>query len=152
MNRKILAEFTTMCMIYDGNMIFVQDRNDADWPGVAFPGGHVEKGESFNDAVVREIYEETGLYIKNPKLCGIKQFENQDFSRYIVLLYKTNEFRGNLHSSDEGRMKWINKFDLKKYNLAKDFDELFKVFDDDSLSEMAYEKNYENNDYSIKLF
>ncbi len=120
--------------------------------GCAFPGGHVEKGESFNDAVVREIYEETGLYIKNPKLCGIKQFENKDFSRYIVLLYKTNEFSGNLHSSDEGRMKWINKFDLNKYNLAKDFEELFKVFDDDSLSEMAYEKHHENNDYSIKLF
>ena len=63
-----------MCMIYDdaGN-ILVQDRVSKSWGGVTFPGGHIEKGESIVESVIREIKEETGLDIKKPKICGVKQ-------------------------------------------------------------------------------
>ena len=44
------AELTVMCMICDGTKILVQDRVNKDWPGVTFPGGHVEPGEAFTDA------------------------------------------------------------------------------------------------------
>ena len=66
-------------MVYDnqGN-ILVQDRLDPDWPGVTFPGGHVEPGESFTKAVIREVWEETGLIIEHPRLCGLKQFPEED--------------------------------------------------------------------------
>ena len=58
------AIFTNLCMIYDdaGNLL-VQDRKDPQWPGITFPGGHVEPGESFVESVIREVYEETGLTI-----------------------------------------------------------------------------------------
>ncbi|GIO24085.1 8-oxo-dGTP diphosphatase [Oceanobacillus sp. J11TS1] len=76
MSRSELAIFTNMCMIEnEKGQILVQDRQNPNWPGVTFPGGHIEKGESFHDAVVREIEEETGLHIKNPVLCGTKQFQ-----------------------------------------------------------------------------
>lgn len=73
MARAESAIFTNMCMIYDdkGN-ILVQDRKNPDWPGITFPGGHVEPGESFVCSVIREVKEETGLDIENPQLCGIK--------------------------------------------------------------------------------
>lgn len=52
MERTESVIFTNMCMIYDdaGNVL-VQDRLNPDWPGITFPGGHVEAGESFTDAV-----------------------------------------------------------------------------------------------------
>jgi 8-oxo-dGTP diphosphatase len=78
----------------------------------------------------------------NPTLCGIKQFPT-DCGRYIVLLYKANEYEGILTSSEEGEMEWVDREELVKYNLAKDFLELLKVFDNNNLSEFQYVINGE---------
>ena len=57
MSRSEAAIFTNMCMISDGNgNVLVQDRRDPDWPGITFPGGHVEPGEAFADSVIREVF------------------------------------------------------------------------------------------------
>lgn len=130
------AEFTNMCMICDGTRILVQDRVNPSWSGVTFPGGHVELGESFVDSVIREVKEETGLEVANVHLCGIKQFIPKDGSyRYIVLLYKTSTFSGELKSSEEGRVFWIEREELKKYKLPHGFDSMLDIFENDDLSE-----------------
>ena len=49
---------TNMCMVFDGNKVLVQDKTDDDYSGIIFPGGHVEKGESFTDAVIRHLAAE----------------------------------------------------------------------------------------------
>lgn len=136
MARRETVVLTNMCMVYDnqGN-ILVQDRLDPDWPGVTFPGGHVEPGESFTKAVIREVWEETGLTIEHPRLCGLKQFPEEDGTRYIVMLYKTNQFSGELRSSREGNVFWIKRDELENYPLPVSFDQLIHVFEDDSLGE-----------------
>ena len=136
MARRETVVLTNMCMVYDnqGN-ILVQDRLDPDWPGVTFPGGHVEPGESFTKAVIREVWEETGLTIEHPRLCGLKQFPEEDGTRYIVMLYKTNQFSGELRSSREGNVFWIKRSELENYPLPVSFDQLIHVFEDDSLGE-----------------
>ena len=91
---------TNMCMVYDGNKVLVQDRLNKNWKGLTFPGGHIEKHESFTDAVIREVKEETGLTIFNPQLCGIKQWPDSKSVRYIVLFYKTDKFEGELKPID----------------------------------------------------
>ena len=55
MNRRESVEFVNMCMIKNGDKVLVQDRVSPDWPGITFPGGHVERSESFVDAVIREV-------------------------------------------------------------------------------------------------
>ena len=137
MARRETVVLTNMCMVYDhqGN-ILVQDRLDPDWPGVTFPGGHVEPGESFTRAVIREVWEETGLTIEAPQLCGLKQFWEDDGTRYIVFLYKANRFSGELRSSREGKVFWIKRSELMNYQLPVSFPEMLRVFEDDGVGEL----------------
>ena len=130
---------TNMCMVYDdkGNVL-VQDKIDENWGGLTFPGGHVEKGESFVDSVIREVYEETGLKIENPRICGTKDWPREDGSRYIVVFYKTNKFSGTLKSSDEGEVNWMPLEQMKKEKMASDMDDMLKVFLQDDISEFHY--------------
>ena len=144
------AIFTNMCMIYDGQgNILVQDRKASDWPGICFPGGHVEKGESFVESVIREVKEETGLDIENPILCGTKQFQTDNDARYVVFFYKTNRFSGTLCSSDEGEVFWIPRKDLSQYKLSIDLEEMVQIMESDTLSEFYYYK--ENDEWKRKL-
>ena len=136
MAREEVCILTNMCMVYDGNHILVQDRLDPKWPGLTFPGGHVESKESFVDSVIREVKEETGLDIANVQLCGVKQFTHREGKyRYIVFFYKTNTYSGELKSSEEGNVFWIDKSELKDYVLADGFESMFEVFDNDNLTE-----------------
>lgn len=70
MRRTENVELTVLCLVQDGNRILLQNRVKNDWQGYILPGGHVEHGESFVDAVIREMKEETGLDIINPRLEG----------------------------------------------------------------------------------
>lgn len=137
MARTEQVELTCLCMIYKDDKILLQNRIKKDWQGYTLPGGHIEQGESFVDAVIREMKEETGLDIKNPKLCGMKQFPI-DGGRYLVVLFKTNEFSGELVSSEEGQMEWIARSDMNKVNLVSDLWELLQVMEDDNLTEFQY--------------
>ena len=131
--------FANMCMICDdmGNVL-VQDRVDPKWLGITFPGGHVESGESFTDAVEREVLEETGLKISAPRLCGIKDWIEEDGTRYVVHLYQTNQCEGKVISSEEGGVFWLPLRDLPRQKLASGMDLMLKVFCEDSLSEMFF--------------
>ena len=142
MSRTETVTLTNMCMICDGTRVLVQNRTNPDWPGITFPGGHVEKGESFTDAVIREVFEETGLTIASPKLCGIKDWPEDDGSRYMVLLYKTDRFSGTLKSSEEGEVFWVEREELKSMKLAEWMDTPLEVFLNDDISEdFFYKKN-----------
>ena len=150
MARKENAIFTVLCMVCDENgNILVEDRIDPSWPGVTLPGGHVEPEESFTDAAIRETYEETGLTIQNPQLCGVKQFMYDAQTRYVVFLYKANQYTGTVTSSDEGNVFWVHRNDLKNYPLVADFDQLLQVFEDSNLNEFIYRKD--NHNWTVEL-
>ncbi len=139
------CELTNMVMIEnpENGQVLVQKRVKY-WTGVTFPGGHIEKGESFTASAVREVKEETGLDIKNPKLCGTVHWCHKDTDeRYIVLLYKATQFSGELvDKTDEGEVFWINKEDFKNYQLSPNFDTYLKVFlSDDNEAFGLYNKD-----------
>ena len=150
MARKEQAIFTVLCMVSDGNgNILVEDRLDPDWPGNCLPGGHVEPGESFTAAANRETFEETGLVMEDPRLCGVKQFQTNDDARYVVFFFKASRYHGTLRSSSEGEVFWISRDSLTGHRLVPDLEEMLKVFESPDLNEFYYYKD--GNDWGLKL-
>ncbi len=131
---------TNICLVYQGNKILVIDRQKKDWPGLTFPGGHVEKDEDFDTSVKREVKEETGLTIYKPVLCGIEEFKTENEDRYLMLYYKTDRFKGKLKDSKEGKVFWIDRKELKKHKLSLDLERILKIMESDELSELIYYK------------
>ena len=145
MAREEKAVFTNMCMITDGNgNVLVLDRLNPDWPGITFPGGHVEPGEAFTLSVIREVYEETGLTIEDPVLCGTKQFQTKTGARYVVFFYKASAYHGALLSSSEGKVFWLPRAELPNQILAPDMMEMVRVMESENLSEFYYQ-NVDSN-------
>ena len=130
---------TNICMIRDGSKILVEDKKSGG--GIIFPGGHVEKHEPIVDSVIREMKEETGLTIRNPELRGVKDWINEDGSRYIVFLFRADQFSGELRSSEEGRVFWVEIEDVLKLNWIWHMDGLMKILVDDAYSELFLESD-----------
>ena len=144
MSRVEEVELTNMCMICDGKgNVLVQDKkNNPYWSGWNFPGGHVEPGEYVTPSVIREMQEETGLLIENPKLCGIKEFhKSKDGKRYIVFLYVADKYSGEIKSSNEGNVFWYPLSELRASGkLIDGFEEMLNVFTDENISEVYYQR------------
>ena len=137
MSRTESVELTVLCLVEDGDRILLQNRVKKDWQGYTLPGGHVEPGESFVDAVIREMKEETGLTVTDPRLAGVKQFPIEN-GRYIVLLFKAIRWTGELVSSEEGQMEWVEYGKLSEINTVDDLEELLKVINSPELTEFQY--------------
>ncbi len=134
---------TNMCMVKDKDgRVLVQNRRDPGFPGIIFPGGHLEKGESAYASVIREVYEETGIVVKNPTLCGIKEFYTKDGARYIVFLYRADDFDGELRSSDEGEAFWVERGKLFDYRTASSLDWMVQVFEGSEPKELWFHDGF----------
>ena len=143
------VEFTNLCMVRDGDRVLVIDRKKEDWPGITFPGGHVEAGESFTEAVIREVKEETGLRITSPQMCGMKNWV-EDGIRYVVLFYKTEKFDGDLISSEEGEVWWEDLKELPNLDLSLDMEDMLRIFLEEDLTEFFYYQYGEDWKYDLK--
>ena len=131
-------EMTNMVMIQDGHTgkVLVQDRVKS-WKGLSFPGGHVENGESIVDSAIREVREETGLDVKNLKSCGvIYWYNNKTHDKYIVFLFKTKDYSGDLITEcDEGRNFWITIDGLRNTPSENQTPQYLPMFLEDKYSE-----------------
>ena len=115
---------TNMCMIYreDGSFL-VENRLKNDWPGINFPGGHVEPNESLEESVIREIKEETGLTIRDVEQVGAFEWNViEEGVRHLCILFRTKSYEGEIVSSKEGPIFWLKEKDLSSYPLSTDFE------------------------------
>ena len=112
----------TLCYINNGHKTLMlhrikkeNDIHEGKWNGL---GGKLESGESPEECVIREVYEESGLIIKNPNLRGIMTFPKfDDIDDWLVFLYTATDFNGDLIESNEGVLKWINNNEILNLNL-----------------------------------
>ena len=127
-----------MCLINDGaGRVLVQDKIHARWPGITFPGGHVDDGESVYDSAVREVKEETGLTVYDLHQAGlIHMYDPETRERRMIFLFKASRCEGEaVEGTEEGRVFWAPLADLETMRLAPNMREYLKVFLDDGINE-----------------
>ena len=108
---KVTMILATLCYVKrDGHTLMVHrnkkasDIHEGKWNGL---GGKFEAGEMPEECVVREILEESGLSLQNPKLCGLLMFPNFKGNDWYVFVFTATEFSGELIDSPEGKLEWI---------------------------------------------
>lgn len=142
------TEMVNMVMVHDPatNRVVVQNRVQY-WCGAAFPGGHVEDGESIYESAIREVWEETGLTVTGLIPCGIMHwFNNRTGDRYMVWFYKTTQFTGELlPATEEGSVCWVELDRIRELKLAPNFDQYLEMFLDKGYSEIFCSWNDEDN-------
>lgn len=118
-----------MVMLYKENGEFlVVDREKQDWPGINFPGGHVEDEESIEDSAIREMKEETGLNVHSLENVGYFEWNViQEGVRHLAILFRSNDFDGEIIPSEEGKVFWIKKEDVAKHPISVDFDKVLEI-------------------------
>ena len=133
------CEFTNMIMIQDPETgMVVAEKRVKYWCGYCFPGGHLENGESMYESAVREAREETGLEVRNLRHCGtVYWYNRKNGDRYLVFLYKTTDFTGELlRETEEGALCWVTLEDLMhKLPTPPNFREYLELFTNDDLQE-----------------
>ena len=108
---------TTLCYIEkNGAYLMIHrtkkknDENKDKWIGI---GGKIEDGESPHDCIKREIYEDTGLTVKNPLYRGLVTFVSDTYGTEYMHLFSASDFSGKLNTEcEEGRLEWISKKEL----------------------------------------
>lgn len=104
------------------------------------PGGKVDQGESFDQALLREVYEETGLKISLDHVVGVSE-QNLHIIRAVHIIMAGNIIGGEMNlSSEHDGYAWVFTENLSQYELA-DWMELFvqNYFKEESAEEKSKE-------------
>jgi len=89
--------------------------HEGKWNGL---GGKSHSGEAPEECVIREVKEESGLDILNPKLRGVMTFPKfKDQEDWLVFLFTVTDFSGDMIDSDEGVLKWIPDHEISSLHL-----------------------------------
>lgn len=115
-------KLTTLCYIKTNNKTLMLHRNrkqndihEGKWNGL---GGHIEQGETPEECITREVFEESGLTLIDPQLRGILTFPLfDDYEDEYTFLFTATEFEGDLIDSDEGTLEWIDDSGVLDLNL-----------------------------------
>lgn len=98
-------------MIQKDNQVLVQNRLNPNWPGIVFPGGKLEKGESPEHALVREIQEELNTTIEVGELIETVEYDYPSF-HLKMYCYLCQRVSGQLDLLEHSAAKWLTKATL----------------------------------------
>lgn len=112
---------STLCYLEKDNKYLMllrnkkeKDVNEGKWIGV---GGKCEKGESPEECVIRETFEETGIKLESLKMRGVMTFTSEGWEDEYIFVYTSDKFSGHITECNEGELAWIDKDKIMDLNL-----------------------------------
>ena len=120
-------------VIVNEGKILLEKRKNAPGKGKwSIPGGLVELGESTEQAVIREVKEETGLEVEEPRLIDVVNNVSLDGKgrikyHYVIVDYTAKVKRGvPKAASDADELKWVLLSEVQQYDLTESFRDFFQ--------------------------
>ena len=112
---------TTICYIEKNDCFLMlhrtkkkDDQSHDKWIGV---GGKLEKDESPDECIIREVREETGLTLTSYRLRGIMTFVSDVWETEYMFIYTADEFQGEIQPCEEGELQWVRKEEVMHLHL-----------------------------------
>ena len=112
---------STLCYLEKDNKYLMllrnkkeNDVNEGKWIGV---GGKCEKGESPEECVIRETFEETGIKLESLKMRGVMTCASEGWEDEYIFVYTSDKFSGHITECNEGELAWIDKDKIMDLNL-----------------------------------
>ena len=144
-------EITTMCALIRQDKVLMINRKK-NWHGWAFPGGHLEPGESMTQCVIREMREETGVRVEQLHYKGIANIYNsRSKKRHIIANFIADKFVGEINNTcDEGNLEWFNVAEIKQLHMAEGMEYRLPLFLEDGIQELYIEWNEQQGYTKVK--
>lgn len=128
------VKLTTLCYIEkeDSYLMLhrvkkVNDENHDKWIGV---GGKFEYGESPEECLLREVWEETGLLLKKYQFRGLVTFVSDEWGTEYMHLFTATEYEGEMKECEEGELIWVPKRRIEDLNLWEGDKVFFRLLDE----------------------
>ena len=109
---------TTLCYLLQGDQVLLlhrvkkeNDLNRDKWIGI---GGKFEEGESPEECLLREAWEETGLTLTDYRYRGIVTFVSNEWEGEYMHLYTATGWTGALKECNEGVLEWVSRDKMKE--------------------------------------
>ena len=120
-------------IILDGDQILLEKRKNSPGKGKwTVPGGLVELGESMEQAVIREVEEETRLEVYDPRLVDVVNYislgeRGSVMYHYVIVDYLVTVKDGKLKAaSDADALRWVPFNEVEEYDLTESFRWFFR--------------------------
>lgn len=111
----------TNCLIVNNNKVLLLKKPRYGW--YAMPGGKMEPKETIKEAVIREVFEETGLNVINPKIMSIATMNKTSATPpkddWMMFTFVAESYTGTLvEECPEGELEWIELSQLHQIPTA----------------------------------
>jgi len=140
-------KMTTLCYIENNDCYLMlhrtkkkKDVNKDKWIGV---GGHAEGNETPHECLLREVKEETGLWLTSYKFRGLITFISDEYEAEMMCLFTADGYTGELITCDEGELEWVKKSDVPQLPTWEGDAQFLKLLLEDEKRFFAMKLRYE---------